>query len=105
MAFIKYTNGVTNYSVEYMECACGSTEHLMKFHIDLDDGDLCLDVHLANWLPWYKRLYRAIKYLFGYKSKYGDFDNIIMKDEDVDRLLELLKYQKKIRLGAKNEEV
>ena len=97
MAFIKYTTGVTNYSIEYMECKCQSTEHLVKFHLDLEDGDLCLDVHLANWLPWYKRLVRSIKYLFGYKSKYGDFDNIIFKDEDVDRLINLLAYQKKVR--------
>jgi len=97
MAFIKYTTGVTNYNIEYMECRCMSPEHLLKFHLDLEDGDLCLDFHLADWTPWYKRIWTAVKYVFGYKSKYGDFDEFIFKDEDVDRLLELLVHQKKTK--------
>lgn len=104
MAFIKYTTGVTNYSVEYMECKCMSTEHLVKFHLDLDDGDLCMDVHLANWLPWYKRLGRSIKYLFGYKSKYGDFDNLIFKEEDVDNLMKLLVEHKRVKQEETKDE-
>jgi hypothetical protein len=74
-----------------------STEHIVKFHLDLDDGDLCLDFHLSNYQNWYKRAWVAIKYVFGYKSKYGDFDEIILKDEDVDRLMELLIHQKKTK--------
>jgi len=97
VAFIKYTTGLTNYNIEYMECRCMSTEHIVKFHLDLDDGDLCLDFHLSNYQNWYKRAWVAIKYVFGYKSKYGDFDEIILKDEDVDRLMELLIHQKKTK--------
>jgi len=102
MAFIKYTTGVTNYSIEYMECRCMSPEHLLKFHLDLEDGDLCVDFHLANWLPWYKRIWTAVCYVFGYKSKYGDFDEFLFKDEDVDRLLELLEHQRKTKELLKN---
>ncbi len=102
MSFIKYTNGVTNHIVEYMECACMSPEHLIKFYVDVEDGDVCLDVHLANWIPWYKRIWRAVKYVFGYKSKYGDFDSVILKDEDVLKIIELLNYQRKIKECSSN---
>jgi len=101
MVFMKYNTGVTNYIAEYMECKCMSSEHLIKFHLDVDEGELCLDIHLADWKPWYKRIWTALKYVFGYKSKYGDFDEVILKDEDVDRLMELLAYQKKIKNEAK----
>jgi len=97
MAFIKYTTGETNYNIEYMECRCMSPEHLLKFHLDLEDGDLCVDFHLANYLPWYKRIWVGVKYAFGYKSKYGDFDEFIFKDEDIDNLMKLLIHQKKTK--------
>ena len=102
MGFIKYQNAAIDYIVEYMECQCMSPEHLVKFHLDLEDGDLCLDFHLANWLPWYKRIWVAIKYIFGYTSKYGHFDELIFKDQDVDKLIELLVHQKKIKEHATN---
>lgn len=97
MSFMKYNTGVTNYILEYMECKCMSTEHILKFYLDTKDVELCLDVHLANWLPWYKRAWRAVKYVLGYKSKYGDFDSIILKDEDINKLMDLLSYYKKIK--------
>jgi len=97
MSFMKYNTGVTNYIIEYTECQCMSTEHLLKFHLDLKDGVLCLNFHLANWKPWYIRIWVAIKYIFGYKSKYGDFDEFFFKDEDVKRILALFKYQQKIQ--------
>lgn len=103
MAFIKYNTGVTNYILEYMECRCMSTEHLIKFYLDTDEADICLDVHLATRLPWYRRFWRGITYTLGYKSKYGDFDNMIMKEEDINRLIDLLAYYKKIK--QKKEEV
>ena len=103
MGFVKYTTGTTNYHVEYMECLCQSPEHLIKFHLDLEDGDLCLDFHLADWKPWYKRIGTAISYIFGYKSKYGSFDEFIFKDEDIKKLIELINYQQEIKQKIKKE--
>ena len=105
MAFIKYTTGVSNYSVEYIECSCQSSEHLIKFHLDEDDGDIFLDFHLASWLPWYGRVWHAFKYIFGYQSKYGAFDSFLLKNEDVDRILKLLTHQQKLKRGKSNEEI
>ena len=97
MAFIKYTTGQVNPIIEYMECKCMSPEHLVRFHLDTVDGDLCLDFHLDTYLPWYKRAWRGLKYLFGYKSKYGDFDELLFKEDDLVKLQEILKYQKEIK--------
>ena len=45
---------------------------------------------LNDWLPWYKRLYRAVKYIFGYKCKYGHWDVWIMDEKDIGRLREMV---------------
>lgn len=104
MSFMKYNTGVSSYILEYMECRCMSTEHLFKFYIDIEDASVCLEVHLANWLPWYKRIWRGIKYVFGYKSKFGDFDTTIMKDEDINKLIDLLAYFKTLQKNKQIEE-
>ncbi len=56
-------------------CRCGSIEHI--FVITADDEDLFIEVHLAP-LPLWQRVRQAIKYVFGYRSKWGDFDEILL---------------------------
>jgi len=41
--------------------------------------------HLSIY-PWYLRLWLAIKYIFGYKSRYGNWDSTIIKIDDVKRI-------------------
>jgi len=97
MVFIKYTSGKIKNIEGYMECSCSSTEHLIRFSFDKEYNFLYLNIHLANCNSWYKRVWVAIKYIFGYKSKYGAFDEFIFKNENVKDLLYLLAQQKKIK--------
>lgn len=61
----------------YVICECGTSEH--QFHISYNskDGDFYLTAHLESTRFW-KRLWRGIKYIFGYKSRYGEFGEILM---------------------------
>lgn len=75
--------------IEIEVCKCGSLEHQVIFQFDPDPGyndEMCLSVHLNHDLPWYSRIVRAVKYIFGYKSKFGDYDEILLDRTQVLRI-------------------
>jgi hypothetical protein len=78
---------------QWFDCACAWPEHTLRFVYDPDEGDLWTEVHLTHDV-WWKRLWTAVRHVFGYKCKYGCYDCWLMKDEDVDRLIDLLQRKK-----------
>jgi len=50
-------------------------------------------VHL-NKKPFWERLKYGIKYIFGYKSRYGAFDEFIFSPDDAERLQSVVNYLK-----------
>jgi hypothetical protein len=76
-------------SNHYFECHCHSPEHLLKFVLWEDDPMLFAYVFL-NPEPFYKRIWLGIKYIFGYSSRYGYFDEFILNPKDADRFIEIL---------------
>jgi len=56
-------------------CRCYSIEH--SFVVSADDEDLFIEVHLAA-LPFWARVKHAINYVIGRKSKWGDFEEILL---------------------------
>ncbi len=74
----------------HIVCECGSMEHQMLFIHDHDDDEMYLEIHLANYRNFFKRLWVGLKYAFGYKSQYGNFDSTILSKEDRDLLLDYL---------------
>ena len=78
-----------NYvETHYFECQCGGDEHMLKFVVD--DEDFYLNVFLNQYRGFFHRLWIAIKYVFGYKCKYGHWDSWMLRPEDVQRLKGLL---------------
>lgn len=73
-----------NYT--YIECDCHSDEHVLRFAYDPVDHDVYLSVFLNHWEPWYKRVWNAVRYVFGYKSKYGHFDSTTMSHQNLLQL-------------------
>jgi len=87
----------------FVECDCGSDEHTLRFTIDADEDIIYTSVFLNQWRPWWKRVWIAIKYIFGYKCKYGHWDVTSMSYEQVEQLKKcLLKYYE-LRKGKKDE--
>jgi hypothetical protein len=74
---------------EYYECQCYSDEHTLKFVIDDEECELYASVFLHQYRNIFKRIWVAIKYVFGYKCKYGHWDCFMMQDEDIDRFKQL----------------
>ena len=98
-------------------CKCNSDEHQFLFRLwDFGIGEtrealskeiemwepedlmaLDITVFLPDYPGFFKRIWLGIKYVFGYKCKYGHFDVIEVKYEDVDRMMDILKeYKSKV---------
>ncbi len=76
---------------QYFECQCSSAEHALVFTLDQEESEIYTEVFLNNYRPWWKRVGVAVKYVFGYKCKYGHFDCFLMQNKDADRLITMLK--------------
>ena len=92
---------------EFIICECESLEHLACFtYFDGIGGDedepiyflkhVTLSVRLKK-LPFFARLVKGIKYIFGQTSVYGDFDEFIIKPEDANKFKHVVKYLEKCK--------
>jgi len=72
-------------------CQCNGTEHQLIFSYFPDDKEVYVSVHL---IPdrFLKRPINAIKYIFGYEPKYGDFEEFIFRNENADKLQLVVNY-------------
>jgi len=79
---------------EIIICECSSAEHQMVLHFD-DDKDLgrqvFVEMHLVP-LVWYKRLWLGIKYIFGYKCKYGNFEEAILSPKHARQVYDIYRF-------------
>ena len=82
---------------EYYECQCHTPEHTLRFWLDDDPSDpsVFVSVFLAND-SWYRRIASGLKYILGYKCRYGHFDEFILRAEDCDRLIGILEKLKAV---------
>lgn len=99
--------------VEHFVCACHSPEHTQEWvyvqpitidksempemycHVHLDSD--CVPIR-NNFLraiikPFY-RFFRALKYAFGYRCRYGYFDCFAVHPNDVDTMIKFLQQYK-----------
>ncbi len=77
---------------EFFECRCGSSEHTLRFTLDIEDPEdkeLFTSIFLNQYRSIWKRIWIAIKYVFGYKCKFGHWDCWIMKENDAKRLRDM----------------
>ena len=62
-----------------------------SFVVSADEEDLFIEVHLTP-LPLWGRVKNAVRYVFGSRSIYGDFEEILLSPSDAidlaDRVLE-----------------
>lgn len=97
---------IEDFKREYFECSCYSDEHLLTFSFSMDKKypEVYCHVMLNHNKRWYKRIWIAIKYVFGYQSIYGMFDEIILKPKDIVRLKALCQeFEWFVKNNAENE--
>lgn len=80
-----------NVQNEYLECRCYSPDHTVRFVFDDDPEYPELYAYvLLSQESLFKRIWKALKYVFGFSCRYGHFDEFILRREDCDRLISLL---------------
>ncbi len=69
---------------EIIICACHSFEHQAIFWYDSTDHfkDFYVYIHLITYKNFFKRLWYGLKYAFGYKSRFGAWDQFIFDEEN-----------------------
>jgi len=76
-------------------CECHSTEHQLIVLYNDDGGypEVYFHIHL-NRKPFWKRLVYGVKYIFGYRSRFGAFEEFIFNPEDVEKMERVVNYLK-----------
>lgn len=86
----------SNNSVnELFICECHNVEHQLVFSYFPEDNEVYMAVHLIPEYNIWKRIWIAIKYIFGYKSIYGHFDEFIFDKSDADKLQKIVDFLKR----------
>ena len=61
-------------------CSCHDQEHIIFLNYWTDDdtldADLTVEPHLNPEWRWWRRIWLAVKYVFGYRSRYGEYESI-----------------------------
>lgn len=79
---------------EVFICKCCNTEHQLIFSYFTDEKEVYVSVHLIPEYKIFRRIWKAIKYIFGHRSIYGHFDEFIFKPEDADKLQSIVNFLK-----------
>lgn len=76
---------------EFFECQCHSDEHVLRLTLSLDDDPVIYSSVFLGSYPWgWRRIWTGIKYIFGYKCKYGHWGCFQLKPDDALRLQGML---------------
>jgi len=73
-------------------CDCGDIEHQMIILNDPTEKEkeIYVEIHLSDSKKFFQRLWIGIKYIFGKKSKYGNWDEIILNEENMIKLKNII---------------
>lgn len=71
-------------------CDCSSLEHQVCFWYDGEDKELYCTIHLTHYDSIFKRIRTAVKYIFGHKSRFGEWDETYFNDKELTKLRKYL---------------
>ena len=69
-------------------CDCSSREHQIIIEHNNEDNLTYCHIHLVKHGFW-RRFKAGLKYIFGYKCRYGQWEEFILKPEHANQLREL----------------
>ena len=81
----------STYKAITVRCDCNSTEHQIEMSYDIDEEELkwsmfFIEPHLVTYRSFFLRCWAAIRYIFGYSCKYGQWDCITLYREDIAKI-------------------
>lgn len=86
--------------IELLLCKCSSREHQLIVDYDFDPNDPCVyvSIHLTPLKFWDR-----LKYLFGYKCRYGAFEEVVLDYNDADKLQDVVNYLNEIKNAVESK--
>ena len=81
---------------EFYVCDCGNPEHNIISSHDryvwggIVDEDFSLHVQMSHYIPWYKRILVAIRYILGMEVKNYHYAETLLSVEEAERLRDSL---------------
>ena len=75
-----------------MVCECSSVEHQIVFSKFDDEKTIYCSIHLTSNKNFFKRVITGVKYIFGYKCKFGQWDEFLLSEKHIDDLKEITNY-------------
>lgn len=99
------------YETNYFDCECYSPEHTLRIVLTYDENndeppEVYTEIYLNQPNSFFKRIWIALKYIFGYKSQYGCWDCFNLQAKDTSKLMNILdtydKLVEKYRISHKN---
>ncbi|KKK63449.1 hypothetical protein LCGC14_2994120, partial [marine sediment metagenome] len=85
----------TNPEEKFIGCRCTSMEHVVRFTYWPEDttkhypAEVFVSIHLSHY-GFFRRLWTGLKYAFGYRCRYGDWDEVILDTEEMVELRDFL---------------
>ena len=88
---------ISSKEKDLLICSCHSTDHQMVVLYGEDDinGIIYPTVYIHTHLskrPFWERVKYGIKYIFGYESRYGAFEEMILSKKDVDKFKRVVEH-------------
>jgi hypothetical protein len=77
-------------SIYHFDCRCEDFRHNIRFNVENDTGDVYLSTHINHCCAWYKRVWRAVRYIFKLDAIDGHYDVTFIKYEDYDKIRDVL---------------
>lgn len=80
----------------FVRCDCGDPDHMLVFdtwHWDEGDVDSYVSFSLSHGVPWYKRVWYALKYVFTGKTTKHWWPEVVLTREKVDSIIKYLNAQ------------
>lgn len=89
-------------SKDVVICECHSDEHQYIFYYseeEIEDGKtvpmVYVHPHLITYKSFWERVVAAVKYVFGHRTKYGNWDEFMISPKDADKFQEIVNYLKR----------
>jgi predicted transposase YdaD len=83
----------TEHFTKTFRCLCNSPEHqfIVEYWNELPEEKETYIYVLLTKIPFYSRIWVALCYLFGRRSQYGAFEEVVLSAEQTRELYSILK--------------
>ena len=75
---------------EVLLCSCRSEEHQILIHHYPEEQEVIFSYHLNSSDGFWSRLRKGLRYIFGYKCRYGHWDEIILTPQHIPQFQRII---------------